>query len=140
MTELDFYVPYKVMRTAIAPDNTSNPLTITWEPLNVSDQFLIYLHLAEVQTLQSNQIREFNLYLNGNLWTPNNEPVIPTNQTSVVRSSAPELPASKHEIVMQKTERSTLPPIINALEVYSVKKFLQSQTHSQDGKLSMLLF
>nr|XP_017250465.1 PREDICTED: putative leucine-rich repeat receptor-like protein kinase At2g19210 [Daucus carota subsp. sativus] len=133
LTELDFYVPYKVMRTAIAPDNTSNPLTITWEPLNVSDQFLIYLHLAEVQTLQSNQIREFNLYLNGNLWTPNNEPVIPTNQTSVVRSSAPELPASKHEIVMQKTERSTLPPIINALEVYSVKKFLQSQTHSQDA-------
>ena len=130
MTELDFNVPYKVMQTAIAPDNTSNPLTITWDPLDVSDQFLIYLHLAEVQTLQSNQIREFNLYLNRNLWTPNNQPIIPTNQTSTVFSSAPELTASKHQIVMQKTERSTLPPIINALELYSVRRFLLYITNS----------
>ena len=32
-----------------------------------------------------------------------------------------------------KTENSTLPPIINAIEVYSVKNLLQSETDQEDG-------
>ncbi|XP_074364036.1 putative leucine-rich repeat receptor-like protein kinase At2g19210 [Apium graveolens] len=136
--ESDFNVPYKVMRTAIVPDNSSEPLKISWVPLNASDRFIICLHYGEVQTLQSNETREFNMYLNGNLWTPNDLPITPSYQTpSSVFSTGPELSASRHEIVMQKTERSTLPPIINALEVYSVRKFQQSQTDDQDASSIM---
>ncbi|KAL8149788.1 hypothetical protein AgCh_006701 [Apium graveolens] len=136
--ESDFNVPYKVMRTAIVPDNSSEPLKISWVPLNASDRFIICLHYGEVQTLQQNETREFNMYLNGNLWTPNDLPITPSYQTpSSVFSTGPELSASRHEIVMQKTKRSTLPPIINALEVYSVRKFQQSQTDDQDASSIM---
>lgn len=122
------------MRTAIAPENSSNPLKLQWEPTNKSDQFLIYLHFAEVQTLQPNQSREFNIYLNGNLWY--DETITPYNWTTITwDSEAPEKPASKYEIVLQKTNTSTLPPIINALELYTVWKFRQPQTDDQDGKL-----
>ncbi|KAL8149787.1 hypothetical protein AgCh_006700 [Apium graveolens] len=125
-------VPSEVMRSAITPDNTSNPLKITWEPRNASDQFLIYLHFAEVQTLKRNQTREFNVYLNGNLMY--NRPVIPINRsTGTGYSTEPEERASNYEIIFQKTNRSTLPPIINALELFTVKQFLQSQTDDQDA-------
>ncbi|KAK1400079.1 hypothetical protein POM88_009942 [Heracleum sosnowskyi] len=126
-----YHVPDVVMRTAIAPENPINPLKIRWEPTNKSDQFLIYLHFAEVQKLQTNQSREFNIYLNGNLWY--DETVTPYNWTTLTwDSEAPEKPASKYEIVLQKTNTSTLPPIINALELYTVKKFRQPQTNDQD--------
>lgn len=126
------------MRTAIVPDNSSEPLKISWEPLNASDRFIICLHYGEVQILQRNETREFNMYLNENLWTPNDLPITPSYQNpSTVFSTGPEISASRHEIVMQKTKRSTLPPIINALEVYTIKKFQQSQTDDQDGKLQL---
>ncbi|KAL8149813.1 hypothetical protein AgCh_006726 [Apium graveolens] len=47
-------------------------------------------------------------------------------------SVAPEKPASKYEIVLQKTNTSTLPPILNALELYTVEKFREPQTDDQD--------
>ena len=128
-----YNLPAVVMETAIAPENTSNPLKLEWEPTNKSDQFLIYLHFAEVQKLQTNQSREFNIYLNGNLWY--DETITPYDViTLTVESVAPEKPESKYEIVLQKTNTSTLPPIINALELYTVRKFRQPQTDDQDGK------
>ncbi|KAK1354976.1 putative leucine-rich repeat receptor-like protein kinase [Heracleum sosnowskyi] len=127
-----FKVPYKVMTTAIAPDNSSNPLRLPWTPLNASDQFLIFLYFSEVQTLQRNQTREFDIYLDGKLWS--SRPVTPFNRTTVTAySDVLEKPASRHEIVLQKTKKSTLPPIINAIELFTVKKFLQSQTDDQDA-------
>nr|XP_017221604.1 PREDICTED: putative leucine-rich repeat receptor-like protein kinase At2g19210 [Daucus carota subsp. sativus] len=126
-----YNLPAVVMETAIAPENTSNPLKLEWEPTNKSDQFLIYLHFAEVQKLQTNQSREFNIYLNGNLWY--DETITPYDViTLTVESVAPEKPESKYEIVLQKTNTSTLPPIINALELYTVRKFRQPQTDDQD--------
>ena len=129
------------MRTAIEPDNSSNPLKLIWYPVNVTDQFLIYLHFSEVQTLHRNQTREFDIYLNGDLWSQFS--ISPFNRsTTTLPSASPEKSASKYEIQIQKTNRSTLPPIINAAELYAVKQFLHLQTDDEDGKLplSMLFF
>ncbi|KAL8093836.1 hypothetical protein AgCh_035641 [Apium graveolens] len=127
-----FKVPYKVMTTAIAPDNPSNPLRLPWTPSNASDQFLIYLYFSEVQTLQRNQTREFDIYLDGKPWST--RPVTPFNRTTVtVYSDVLEKPASRHELVIQKTKKSTLPPILNAFELFTVKKFMLSQTDDQDA-------
>nr|GEZ05380.1 leucine-rich repeat transmembrane protein kinase protein [Tanacetum cinerariifolium] len=59
-------LPLKVMRTAITPINSTDILTYTW-PANTTDQFVIYIHIAEVEILKSNQKREFNIQLNGDL-------------------------------------------------------------------------
>ncbi|KAL1806073.1 hypothetical protein ACET3Z_029141 [Daucus carota] len=127
-----YHIPYQVMRTAIEPDNSSNPLKLIWSPDNVTDQFLIYLHFSEVQSLHRNQTREFDIYLNGDLWSQYS--IRPFNQsTTTLPSASPEKAASKYEIQIQKTNRSTLPPIINAVELYTVKQFLQLQTDDEDA-------
>lgn len=94
-----------------------------------------------MQTLHRNQTREFDIYLNGDLWSDYS--IRPSNLTTrTISSASPEKGASKYEILIQKTNRSTLPPIINAAELYAVKQFLHLQTDDEDGKLplSMLFF
>ncbi|WOH12324.1 hypothetical protein DCAR_0831826 [Daucus carota subsp. sativus] len=127
-----YQIPYQVRRTAIEPDNITNPIKIFWQSVNVTNQFLIYLHFSEVQTLHRNQTREFDIYLNGDLWSDYS--IRPSNLTTrTISSASPEKGASKYEILIQKTNRSTLPPIINAAELYAVKQFLHLQTDDEDA-------
>ena len=53
--------------------------------------------------------------------------------TTVYSPSA--LKGGKFEFALYKIEQSTLPPLINAIEVYTVAELLQFQTDQQDGKL-----
>nr|GFB34087.1 leucine-rich repeat transmembrane protein kinase protein [Tanacetum cinerariifolium] len=52
-------VPLKVRSTAYTPINSTNMLRYTWVA-NATDKFILYIHIAEVEILQSNQKREFN--------------------------------------------------------------------------------
>ena len=45
--------------------------------------------------------------------------------------------AKRYEVLIFKTESSTLPPILNAVEIYSVKNLLQSETDQQDGTYAL---
>ncbi|XP_059630738.1 probable LRR receptor-like serine/threonine-protein kinase At1g05700 isoform X2 [Cornus florida] len=122
--------PSEVMSSAIKPNVSSDSLYFSWEPVTPTDQFYIYLYFAEVQVLQKNQTREFNIYLNGQQWYK--EPVSPNYLSSTtVYSTSPSSYAS-YELSIIKTNNSTLPPIINAMELYVVKQFLQSQTDDKD--------
>ncbi|KAA8541722.1 hypothetical protein F0562_022874 [Nyssa sinensis] len=64
-----FQPPSIVMSTALTPIAGRDPLSFTWESNNSTDQYYIYMHFAE---LQANQTREFNIYLNGELWDLSN--------------------------------------------------------------------
>lgn len=102
------------MCTAIYPDNSVNPVKLQWTPSNASDWFLIYSYFLEGLTLKRNQTREFDIYLDGKLWdggdSGDNGPVILDLHTVTMRySRVLEKPVSKHELVIQKTKKSTLP-------------------------------
>ncbi|KAM7473282.1 hypothetical protein LguiB_020525 [Lonicera macranthoides] len=60
-------VPSNVMKKAIVPQNASDNLQFYWTLENTTDLFYIYMHFAEVEALQPNQSRSFNIYLNGEL-------------------------------------------------------------------------
>jgi hypothetical protein len=45
--------------------------------------------------------------------------------------------STRYQLSLSKTENSTLPPIINAIEVYKVQDFSQSETQQDDGKLAI---
>ncbi|KAI3684215.1 hypothetical protein L6452_33436 [Arctium lappa] len=122
-------VPSKVMSTAITTTSPTNYLYYSWKSVNPSDEFYMYIHLAEIETLKSNQTREFNIYLNGYYW---DGPVSPVDHTtSTLFSSFYNL--STYELKMNKTQNSTLPPIFNAIELYTAKQLLQWQTEDQDA-------
>nr|VDD18198.1 unnamed protein product [Brassica rapa] len=60
------YVPPKnALSTAARPTNSSVPLTIQWNTSYVNNQYYIYRHFAEIQELQTNDSREFNMTWNG---------------------------------------------------------------------------
>jgi len=118
------------MSTAVTPANVSAPLVISWRPADPTEQFYVYLYFMEIQELATNQTREFNIVENGkqrfSKFSPRNLLV-----TTLYSSSA----SSGKEIIysLQKTQNSTLPPIINALEIYRVIDFPQSDTFEGDG-------
>ena len=118
------------MSTAVTPPNVSAPLLLQWEPDDPTDQFYVYLYFMEIQELATNQTREFNIVANGKLWYSNCSPknLLVTTLLSKSASSGKEIIFS-----LEKTNDSTLPPIINALEIYKVIDFPQSDTFKGDG-------
>ncbi|CAN7121938.1 BnaA02g06960D [Brassica napus] len=71
----DYDPPKKALAAAATPSNASAPLTISWTPPNPGDQYYLYSHFAEIQDLQDNDTREFDLLWNGVVST---ETIIPS--------------------------------------------------------------
>lgn len=117
------------MSTAVTPVNASRPLSIIWEPKDPNVKFYPYLHFAEVEELQANQSREFNISINGEILLEFFTPVyLFTSSASFGEPFTGEMRLS-----LNRTEKSTLPPILNALEIYTVKDFIQAETDQVDG-------
>ncbi|KAJ0537788.1 putative transferase, protein kinase RLK-Pelle-LRR-I-1 family [Helianthus annuus] len=125
--------PSRVMSTAITPADPTDldTLNIEWNERNHGDKFFVFLHFAELETLPRNQKREFNIYLNGNLFSGPFSPVF--QLTNTFSSTKPELVAPTYTLTINKTTNSTLPPIINAMELYTLKQLTQNQTYDQDA-------
>ncbi|KAK3220087.1 hypothetical protein Dsin_014057 [Dipteronia sinensis] len=118
------------MQTAATPENDSVPLVYFLNPAVSSTQYYIYMHFAEVVKLQANQTRVFNISLNGEHWYGPFSPSYLSTTTVFTRFGLnPEL---KNNFSIYKTDNSTLPPILNAVEIYTLKEFLQLQTEEQD--------
>ncbi|RHN39198.1 putative transferase [Medicago truncatula] len=122
--------PAIVMTTAATPVNASAPLQFHWYADSVNDQYYLYLYFNEVEKLAGNKTRAFNITLNDEFWY---EPVVP----AVIYTTTHMTGAKRYQFSLIKTENSTLPPILNAYEVYKVKQFLQPETQQDDGKLAL---
>ncbi|XP_059456285.1 probable LRR receptor-like protein kinase At1g51890 isoform X2 [Corylus avellana] len=127
----DYQPPSIVMRTAATPVDDSAPLEFNWDSDNAtSSEYYVYIHFAEVVKLKANQSRSFNITLNGKYW---DGPIAPPYlSSSTVSSTSPISGEAKYDFSFIKTQNSTLPPILNAIEIYSVKYFLQSETEQGD--------
>ncbi|XP_028778975.1 LRR receptor-like serine/threonine-protein kinase IOS1 [Neltuma alba] len=118
--------PTIVMSNAATPVNESAPMQAHWELEDATDQAYVYMHFLELQVLEKNQTRSFNITINGNFLA---NVVLPYQVISTVFNITS---GEKIEILLQKTENSTLPPILNALEIYTFKEFSQSETEQED--------
>lgn len=129
----EYQPPSVVMRTAVRPKNDSSPLIFTWKAENATSEYYLYMHFAELEELKANQSRSFNITVNGKSFS---EYVVPDYlyATTVYRTSALKI-VEEYTVSIFKTENSTLPPILNAVEIYSVKNLLQSETDQEDGML-----
>uniref|UniRef100_A0A2C9UZW7 non-specific serine/threonine protein kinase n=1 Tax=Manihot esculenta TaxID=3983 RepID=A0A2C9UZW7_MANES len=124
--------PSVVMRTAGTPANASEAMTLH---INMEDntlKFLVYMHFSEIVRLQANQSREFNISFNGKHWFG---PVVPNYLYTTTVYSRSALTAGQYQFTLYKTECSTLPPLLNAIEIYYVLPISQSQTNQEDGYL-----
>jgi hypothetical protein len=121
------------MSTAATPRNGKDPLAFEWNSVDATTEYYIYLHFAEVVQLVFNQSRSFNVSLNGKYWSG---PLVPDYlSTTTLYSSSAITGSKRYEFSIFKTETSTLPPLINAIEIHSVKYLFQSETDQGDGTL-----
>lgn len=128
-------LPQRVISTAVTPiDDKATTLDIPWSLETPTSQFYLFMHYAELKTLQANETREFNVTLNGNVTFESYSPKFLRMQT--VFSKAPkQCDGGKCLLQLVKTSKSTLPPLINAIEVFTVIDFSQLETNGDEGML-----
>ncbi|XLQ98793.1 hypothetical protein S83_064992, partial [Arachis hypogaea] len=138
----DFKPPAVVMETAATPKNATASLDFQWEDdyadnNETQHQYYFYLHFAELQKLGANQTRSFNITLNDVPWSI----VKPVYASLYTRYNLnPWFGHKNYHISLFRTESSSLPPIINALEIYLVKDFssqLETQKDDVDAVTNM---
>ncbi|KAL5156663.1 LRR receptor-like serine/threonine-protein kinase IOS1 [Glycine soja] len=129
LSQSDFKPPAIVMSTAVTPVNASAPLVISWEPQDQTELYYVYMHFTEVEVLEKNQTREFNINQNGKPWYQN---LSPRYQKADTIYSGIGTSGEKIKYSLEMTENSNLPPIINAIEIYRLKDFQQSDTYQGD--------
>ena len=107
--------------------------------LDTTSKLFVYMHFSELEVLLPNQSRQFNISLNGQYL---HGPVVPEYlaATTVYSTYIMSGEQGRYEFSIYKAEKSTLPPILNAIEFYTVEQFLQSETDQVDGELFLNLF
>ena len=122
------------MSTASTPINFSAPLELEWHTQKATSEYCIYMYFAEVVKLKANQSRSFNVTVNGKFFYG---PIVPQYlYTSTVYSTSILAIAQNYDLLISKTKSSTLPPILNALEIYSIRDLSKPGTNQQDGMFS----
>ncbi|KFK40289.1 hypothetical protein AALP_AA3G355900 [Arabis alpina] len=124
-----FQPPRVIMSTASTALNASLDLGIFWKPVIPSWKFYVYMYFAEVEEIPSNETREFSVIWNDKIMYDNFSPRF--LHTDRLYTQIP-VTGPIHDFVFKRTAKSTLPPIINAMEMYRVNEFLQSPTDQQN--------
>ncbi|KAF4381686.1 putative leucine-rich repeat receptor-like protein kinase At2g19210 [Cannabis sativa] len=133
IVQSSFNPPSSVMATAMSPENVTSPyFSFYLKPENPTAQYYVYMHFADLQKLLPNESREFYIYQNGEYFNGDVTPLIPNYLYTTTSYSLSPVSGDKIEYDLQQTKTSTHQPILNALEIYIVKNFTQSQTHEQD--------
>ncbi|XP_038898673.1 LRR receptor-like serine/threonine-protein kinase IOS1 [Benincasa hispida] len=123
--------PAVVMKTAATAKKGTKYLDFSWDSRNVGDKYFVYMHFAELEKLQSNQFRGFNITHNGDYW---DGPIIPEylSTTTAYDIFSSIKPASRHQFSLFPIQNSTLPPIINALEIYVQMEISDLESYNGD--------
>lgn len=132
-TEANGYqVPSIVMCTAATPKNANDSLNIFWLPSASNAQYQIYMYFAEVEKLKTNESRQLNVTVNGQYYFgPFTLDYL--SATTIYTASAWRPIGQYVQFSILKNENSTLPPILNAYEIYMVKPVQESETNLEDG-------
>ena len=96
----------------------------------------ISMYFAELQYLNASSVREFDLYMDG---TKLHGPIQPRYlESSNVSVLIPYGITDQMAFRIQITNRSTLPPIFNALEIYRQSGLRRNDTFGEDGMYSVI--
>ncbi|CAH8282408.1 unnamed protein product [Eruca vesicaria subsp. sativa] len=126
-----YEVPKTALQSAATPRNASGPLIITWNPKPSNAQVYLYMHFAEIQTLEANDTREFDVILKGNF---NHSGFSPTKLKvfTLFTEEPMQCDSGGCRLELVRTPKSTLPPLINALEAYTAIEFPKLETSASD--------
>ncbi|GJM89515.1 hypothetical protein PR202_ga05716 [Eleusine coracana subsp. coracana] len=127
-------VPSKVMQTAITPRDGSMSIDLPWdaEPNHVYPMpgYICIMYVAELQNLVgSSSVRQFYVTINGKSSLPYTPKYLVSD---ALQNLQPHHGFMEYNASINATANSTLPPIINAIEVFSVISTANVGTDAQD--------
>lgn len=121
--------PQAVLQNAITTSRTSESITIGTNLPAVEVPIYINAYFSEVTTLDSTQKRYLEINLDDN---PVSNPIIPPYQEVLEVTITNLTASSNNNLSLVATSDSTLPPLINALEIFSISNELTDGTDSND--------
>ncbi|CAL9218595.1 unnamed protein product [Arabidopsis halleri] len=132
-----YEMPQVVMKTAAIPKNASAPWNLLWTIDNTTALSYVFMHFAEIQDLKANEIREFSITYNGGQpWYGWFRPA-KLSITTIYSQTALTSSNGEYNFTLAMTGNSTLPPLIQALEIYTVVDILQLQTDKDEVSAMM---
>ncbi|KAI5336909.1 hypothetical protein L3X38_016178 [Prunus dulcis] len=126
-----YQLPSVVMRTASTPKNPCDSLSIIFSLPDKDAEYYGYLHFAEVEILKLNQSRlQYAFWDGAGTFGPFAPQYLSTN--TIYSTNAWSTRGPYANISITRAKNSTLPPILNAFEIYMVKHFVEGETNQED--------
>ncbi|OAP14608.1 hypothetical protein AXX17_AT1G46060 [Arabidopsis thaliana] len=129
-TSTGYDLPQDVMANAGTSPNDTLGFNISWK-MDPTTDFYLYMHFAELQALGPDDYREFYIVLNGDFI---NVPYNPTALTAktLYDTTPRRCPSGTCLLQLEASGGSTLPPLMNAIEIYSVLNLPQLESNEDD--------
>ncbi|KAL0739147.1 hypothetical protein Bca4012_015357 [Brassica carinata] len=121
--------PDEVIKTAAYPKNDDEPLEVSWTSDNPDARFYAYLYFAELESLKRDESRKIKILWNG---SPVSGAFNPSPEYSMTLSNSRAFTGKDHWISVQKASDSTLPPILNAIEIFTTQSLDEKPTTVED--------
>uniref|UniRef100_A0A0D9XVM1 non-specific serine/threonine protein kinase n=1 Tax=Leersia perrieri TaxID=77586 RepID=A0A0D9XVM1_9ORYZ len=131
--------PSAVMRSVSTPLNDSR-MDLLWSSdssmnVDIATKFFVVLYFAEVEAIQGNALRQFDILLDNNTLVSAFSPIsmVTSVFSGIVQGSG------SHGISLVATSISNLPPLISAMEIFVVRPLNESSTYSEDAHSMMII-
>ncbi|KAG2648550.1 hypothetical protein PVAP13_1NG022500 [Panicum virgatum] len=132
-------VPSAVMQTAATPVNGSR-IDFSWDSsdpsVNISSRYFFIFYFAELQSVASNALRQFDIIVNNSTW--NSKPYTPPFLFADSISGTVQ-GQERYTISLVATKNATLPPILNAMEMYLIKPISETATDPGEARAMMAI-
>ncbi|CAL4891573.1 unnamed protein product [Urochloa decumbens] len=130
-----FHTTSKILWSAATPVNGTR-IDFTWSSdssiNNDNTPYLLLLYFAEVQRLPSNALRQFDILVDNTTWNGSQGYIPKYLSVELVKRTVSG--SGQHTVSLVATPDATLPPILNAFEIYSVLPMNEIATNNADAK------
>ncbi|CAN6338647.1 unnamed protein product [Urochloa humidicola] len=136
-----FDKPSAILRSAVTPVNgTRIDFPWTSDPALDTDNstYLLLLYFAELQTVPNNALRQFDILVDNNAAGNGSQGYTPKYLSAEIVKRMVQ-GSGQHTVSLVATPEATLPPILNAFEIYSVKPMTEIATNDADAKAMMMI-
>ncbi|KAJ4787490.1 Leucine-rich repeat protein kinase family protein [Rhynchospora pubera] len=121
--------PSLVMQTASTSSSTERTLSFSWSYDNQSSVCLVILHIFEIQDIPRTDFREFDILQDGDTTSKSSFNPSKLDTEPFVYTDTGD---TKYNVSLQATSKSTLPPLLNAIEVYLIRATYGIPTYGGD--------
>ncbi|XP_060971592.1 probable LRR receptor-like serine/threonine-protein kinase At1g05700 [Cannabis sativa] len=133
ITKNIYELPFTIMNTAYTAPNNTN-MFIQWSDLNITTEYYFFMHFAELKMLQPNETRDFKIYINDALFMEELVPKYLSETTGYPLTGKTPNSEGVIKLWFNRTKDSTLPPLINAVEVYMLMPLSHKETDQTDAE------